>query len=66
MQEQTKRLISKRDVRNKISLSYAQIARLEQAGKFPKRLRLGVYRNSRSVWLESEIDAWIDERMKDR
>jgi predicted DNA-binding transcriptional regulator AlpA len=59
MTDTTKRLISKRDVKGKISLSFAQIARLEESNRFPKRLRLGSYRNSRSVWLESEVDAWI-------
>jgi prophage regulatory protein len=57
--ENATRLLSKKEVKARISLSYAQIARLEDAGKFPKRLRLGIYRNSRTVWVESEIIAWL-------
>jgi predicted DNA-binding transcriptional regulator AlpA len=60
------RFLSKKDVKAKISLSYAQIARLEDDGRFPKRLRLGIFRNSRTVWLESEIVAWMLDRIAKR
>jgi predicted DNA-binding transcriptional regulator AlpA len=66
MQEMTKRFLSKKAVKDKISLSFAQIARLESDGRFPKRLRLGTFHNSRSVWLESEVDAWMLERLAKR
>lgn len=36
--------------------------RLEDAGKFPKRIRFG----NRSFWLKSEIDAWIADRIAER
>lgn len=56
----TKRFLSKRQVRDKVLISYAEIARREKKGKFPMRHRLGDYPTSRAVWLESDIDAWID------
>jgi prophage regulatory protein len=46
-----------------IGYSKAHLWRLERAGKFPKRVRLGV---SRYGWLDSEIDEWITARMAER
>src|SRR5260370_19166370 len=61
----SKRFLSKKEVRDKVKLSNATIDRRENAKprRFPKRHRLGIYRNSRAVWLESDIDAWMDEQM---
>jgi len=58
-----RRFLSKLEVRDKIKLSYAEIARREKRLRFPMRLRLGPHRNSRSVWLEDEIEAWIEEQI---
>ena len=57
----TKRFLSKSEVRDKVKLSYTHTKRLVDAGKFPKPLRLGPYRTSRTVWVEAEVDAWMDE-----
>jgi len=38
------KLLSKRQVREKVIYSPAHIARLEAAGQFPKRVRLGTGR----------------------
>ena len=57
----TKRFLSKSEVRDKVKLSNTHITRLEEAGNFPKRIALGTHRTSRRVWVESEIDAWMDE-----
>ncbi len=57
------RMLSKRQVREKVLYSPAHIARLEAAGKFPKRVQLGP---SRVGWLESEIDDWLKERIAKR
>jgi prophage regulatory protein len=43
--------------------SKAHLWRLERAGKFPKRVPLG---QSRHGWLDSEIDAWIEQRAAER
>jgi prophage regulatory protein len=42
-----------------IGLSPAQAYRLEAAGRFPKRIKLGA--NS-SAYLVEELDAWINEK----
>ncbi len=50
------RLLSKKQVREKVLYSPAHIARLEKAGTFPKRVRLG---QGRVGWVEQEIDDWL-------
>ncbi|WP_198136980.1 helix-turn-helix transcriptional regulator [Nitrobacter hamburgensis] len=56
------RFLSKKAVRDLISLSYATIDREEQAGTFPKRLRRG----SRVMWLQSEVEEWMRARVAER
>lgn len=60
----TMRLLSKSDVRDKIKLSNTEIARRVKAGTFPKPLRLGAHRTSRTVWVESEVDTWIADQIE--
>jgi prophage regulatory protein len=43
-----------------ISWSRQYIRRLEKAGKFPHHFNIGP---QTIAWLESEIDAWIEERV---
>lgn len=53
------RIIRKPELVAKLGLSQVTIWRMEKAGNFPKRLRLG----GNSVgWLASEIEAWINAR----
>ena len=63
---ETKRFLSKAEVKDKIKLSYTQTKRLVDAGKFPKPLRLGPYQTSRTVYVEADVDAWMAEQMKRR
>ena len=56
-------LISKRDVRSLVLYSFAHIARLEAAGKFPKRVRLG---QGRVAWVKQEVLDWIQARIDER
>lgn len=56
------RFLSKKAVRDLISLSYATIDREEAAGTFPKRLRRG----SRVMWLQSEVEEWMRARVAER
>ncbi len=49
--------------RKGIVWSRVYLARLEKAGKFPRRIRLGA--NS-VAWDEAEIDAWLEERAAER
>lgn len=56
-----KRLISKKELKTLygIPYSFTHIARLEAAGKFPKRIRLG---QGRVAWYARAIEEWIEER----
>lgn len=46
-----------------VGYSGMHIDRLEKAGKFPKRIRLG---ENAVGWLADEIEAWIQERVDAR
>jgi prophage regulatory protein len=50
--------LSKKDVRELTTLSFTQIDRLEKAGRFPKRRRIGYW----VVWIESEVSEWMREK----
>lgn len=56
------KLLSKKQVRERVSYSFAHIDRLEADGRFPKRVRLGF----RVAWVEDEIDDWINARIAER
>jgi len=60
------RLLSKSEVRKRVLYSPAHIARLESAGQFPKRVRLGNGPRARVGWVETEIDEWLRERIEKR
>lgn len=57
------KLLSKKAVREKVLYSPAHIARLEAAGQFPKRVRLG---QGRVGWVEQEVDDWLQVRIDAR
>ena len=46
-----------------INYSRAHIWRLVRDGKFPRPVKLGVGRNA---WLDEEITAWIEARVRER
>ena len=60
-----KQIVSKKELRTVCGIPYSpqHIARLEAAGQFPKRIRLG---QNRVVWLLSEVEGWLDERIAKR
>jgi len=60
------KLLSWKQVRERIPLSRTQVTRLEAAGKFPKRLRAGESPNSRVMWPEDEVDAHIQKLLDKR
>ena len=61
----TQKLVSKKELKSiyGVPYSFAHIARLEAAGQFPKRVRLGA---CRVAWLAGEVQSWIDERVATR
>jgi prophage regulatory protein len=61
MPENHQRLLRLADVRNRVPYSRSTIYQLMAEGKFPKAISLG----ARAVaWLESDIEAWITERIE--
>ncbi|MBI1912930.1 MAG: AlpA family phage regulatory protein [Deltaproteobacteria bacterium] len=57
--ESIRKIIRKKELLNMLGLSDPTVWRMENAGKFPKRLRLG---GNSCGWLLSEIDDWIASR----
>lgn len=57
--EPIKKIIRKKELLNMLGLSSPTIWRMEQAGKFPKRLKLG---GNSCGWLLIEVEAWITSR----
>ena len=58
-----KQLICKKELTKLVKYSSQHIARLEKAGQFPKRLRLG---QNRVAWLLAEVEDWIEQRLAKR
>ena len=57
------RLLSKKQVKEKVLYSFAHIDRLEKAGDFPVRVRLSV---GRVGWIEDEVERWLLARIARR
>lgn len=57
------RLLSKRQLKEMVLYSPQHIARLEKAGKFPKRVQIGP---NRVGWVEEEVLDWLRERLDRR
>ena len=53
------RLISFREVAQRVGLSRSSVWRMERVGQFPKRRRLSV---NRVAWWEPEIEEWLRSR----
>ncbi len=60
-----KQIVSKKELKTVCGIPYSpqHIARLEAAGKFPKRIQLG---QNRVAWLLMEIEEWLDKRIAQR
>lgn len=56
------RIIDKKELRKFVPYTPHHIARLEAAGKFPRRLRFG----SRVGWVLGEVLDWIEDRKRER
>jgi prophage regulatory protein len=52
------RLLSKRQLKELVLYSPQHVARLEAAGRFPKRVQLG---QCRVGWIEQEVLDWLQE-----
>ena len=60
-----RKLVSKKELKTVLGIPYSfqHIARLEAAGKFPKRVKLG---QCRVAWILEEVLEWIAERIAQR
>ena len=54
------RILSKRQLKELVLYSPQHIARLEKAGKFPKRVQIGP---NRVGWVEEEVLDWLQQRL---
>lgn len=58
------RLLTYPDLRPRgITYTRVHINRLEQDGRFPRRVRLG---ENRVAWVEDEIEGWLQDRIAER
>ncbi len=57
------RLLSKPQLKELVLYSPQHLARLEKAGKFPRRVKLGA---NHVGCLEREVLEWLEERLKAR
>tara|TARA_R110002167_G_scaffold160436_4_gene356411 strand:- start:243 stop:443 length:201 start_codon:yes stop_codon:yes gene_type:complete len=57
------RILSKRQLKELVLYSPQHVARLEAAGKFPQRIRLG---QNRVGWIEAEVMDWLQQRIDAR
>jgi prophage regulatory protein len=58
-----RRVLRKPELMTRVPLSDATIWRLEKAGKFPKRIRIG---GQAVGWFESEINDWLQKKADER
>ena len=63
--QQVRKLVSKKELKTLCGIPYSpqHIARLEAAGQFPKRIRLG---QNRVAWLLTEVEEWLEVRIAQR
>ena len=54
------RFIGKKELRQLVSISPQHIDRMEKAGDFPRRVRLGP---GRVAWVLSEVRTWMDDKI---
>ncbi|WP_172300024.1 AlpA family transcriptional regulator [Pseudoruegeria sp. HB172150] len=57
------RILSKHQLKELVLYSPQHIARLEKAGKFPRRIILGP---NRVGWVEDEVLDWLQTRLDSR
>ncbi|NDE90126.1 MAG: AlpA family phage regulatory protein [Alphaproteobacteria bacterium] len=54
------KLLSRKQLKEIIPYSTMQIYRLEKAGEFPKRVKIG---KQRVAWLEADVQKWIESKL---
>jgi predicted DNA-binding transcriptional regulator AlpA len=59
-------LLTKRAAAERVGFHPEHIMRLARTGKFPTPIKLGDAGGSAVRFLESEIDAWLDQKISQR
>ncbi|MHA7852517.1 helix-turn-helix transcriptional regulator [Roseovarius sp.] len=59
----TARILTEMQVKERVPYSSSHLRRMERAGRFPKRVRLGPCRVG---WVEAEVQDWLAARLADR
>ena len=59
------KILNKRELREKTSISIQHWTRMEQQGRAPRRIKL-VPGGIRVGWLESEVDDFLRQRIAER
>ena len=64
-EQKPKRVLSYTDLRERKGIKWhrVELSRKVKANKFPKPIKLGP---GTLAWLETEIDAWLDQRIAER
>jgi prophage regulatory protein len=61
------RYLTYKDLRARgITFSRQHLSRLWMAGRFPRPVKLGVGEKARNFWVEAEITAFIEQRLRAR
>lgn len=60
---QVDRVLTSKQLRSLIPYSMSQITRLEAAGNFPARIKLGP---GRVGWSENEVKEWLEQKKRER
>lgn len=55
------RLLTRKEVKYIVGISYAEIDRRVKAGKFPSPIKDGEHHNSRVFWVSDEIEEYVAE-----
>lgn len=59
------KLLTKKQLKEKVGYSFSHIDRLEKAGEFPKRVKpFGL--NGKCFYVDEEINLWITQRIMER
>jgi len=59
-------LITKKQLLNLVPYSHTQVARLENDGKFPRRIKPYGGRNGKTFWVLEEVENWIQDQIVQR
>ena len=59
-------LLTKKQAAARVGLAAEYLMTLARKGKFPQPIKYGEHRTASVRFVESEVDAWIAERMAER